>query len=205
MFENREISERLKERLYAQVPFADNLKPALELACRQLELICPAVMGVNEKGFVGTLATLVPRGTWLMVLASPRKVFTIQMRSPPDSMTRARIIDDCVTEATALLGPPSPTEILLAVEFMVDKYGGKPGETTPPLERDVMVKFLGVLFGGTGPRDRADILEGVEHAIASSVCPLHVGLVGKGSTKGTSSGVWPLGLPFAPYADSLGI
>jgi hypothetical protein len=42
----REISDRLEETLRAGVAFADNLKPALGLACRQLELLCPAVMGV---------------------------------------------------------------------------------------------------------------------------------------------------------------
>ena len=206
MIENREISERLEEALKARVAFADNLKPALELACQQLESMCPAVMGVNAKGFVGTLATPVPRGAWLIVLADRRKVFTIQMLTPPDGVTRGQIINDCVAEARAILGhAPSPTDVLHTIELAVDKHGGKPGKKTPTVAQQVAMRILGLLFGACPPDELAGLVEGVEKAIAADICPLHVGLVGTGSTAGTSSGVWPLGLPFAPYVDSLGL
>lgn len=203
---DREITDRLADELKAQVSFADNLKPALNLASRQLEFLCPAVMGMTDKGLVATRATTLPRGTWLIVLANARKVMTIYMTAPPDGVTRFEVLEHCVEAATEALGqPPSQRDVLATIGFAVDQNGGQPGKRSPEVDQGVAARILGLLFGAVSFEDRAKLVKGVDALIAADVCPLHVGLIGKGSTKGTTSGVWPLALPFARYVDSLGL
>jgi hypothetical protein len=48
---DREIIERLTEAIKIHAPhLADKLQPALDLANRQLESLCPAVMGMSRTG-----------------------------------------------------------------------------------------------------------------------------------------------------------
>lgn len=202
----REISDRLEEAVRERVAFADRLKPALALACRQLEGLCPAVMGATRRGVVATLATPLPRGTWLIVLANARKVLTFHMLAPPAGLTRLEVIDHYATGVAEAWGQaPSPSDVLTTIRLACDKHGGPPGKPSPDVDQRVGLQILGLLFGAASPQERADLVNGVETVIAANVCPLHVGLIGKGSLPGTTCGVWPLGLPFAPYVDSLGL
>lgn len=197
-----EITDRLTAEVKARVAFATNLAPALKLACHQLELLCPAVMGATRAGVVATLATTVRPGTWLIVLANPRKVMTIHFRAPPEGVTRLEVIADCVAHMKERLGRHD-SDCLRVIEFMADKYGSKPGTRSPSADEQTVMRSLGVLFGAYTSTERNALVAAVEEAIEGDVCPLHVGLTGKGTAKGSLCGVWPLGLPFAPYAESL--
>lgn len=196
-----EISNRLDDLVKVRAPtLFDKLKPALDLADRQLEGMCPALMGMSRKGFVGTLVAQVPRGTWLIVLANPRKVFTLYTQLPPPPNKLHELIDYCVEQAVEQIGHiPVPGELCYIMNLVINKHGGKPNTTSPALEQAICMQILGLLFASQ--TERHDLFDAVEQTIAGNVCPLHVGLVGKGSKKNTWCGVWPLGLGFAPYAE----
>lgn len=200
-----EITPRLTQELRQRVAFADNLKPALNLACRQLELLSPAVMGHGKDGMVASLATHCPKGAWLMVLANQRKVLTIHSLATPECSFLTGL-ENCVRMAQASADVATTGEgVLHLINALVNKFGGKPGAKTPRLEGDRLAPMLGALFAPCSPEERADIVKGVETLADAGICPLHVGLVGRGTNKGTMSGVWPLGMPFVPYIDSLGL
>lgn len=205
-----DITTRLERALNASCSFANNLKPALDLASQQLELLTPAVMGASRKGIVATIATTVPIGTWLIVLANRRKVFTAHIQPPPPPYSRLDAVEQCVAyaedvAAQAGMGVPNQADILRVIDTVVSQHGGQPGAKTPQLDQHVIMRIFGLLFSAHTKPQRAELVEGVEQAIAANLCPVHVGLLGRGTNKGTSAGIWPLGLPLAPYLDTVGL
>src|SRR5215469_3738834 len=116
---NQEISVRLTKEVKTRAPgLFDKLQPALDLANRQLEWLCKAVMGMSRKGFVADLVAHVNRGTWLIVLANERKLFTMHFIVPPDApFTRRQVVDDCCAAATEILGHvPTAEEIIHVID-----------------------------------------------------------------------------------------
>lgn len=196
-----EISGRLEDAVKAQVPFADRLKPALALACKQLELLSPGIMGATSKGFVAGLATPQPVGTCLIVLASPRKVLTMHILAPAKPHTRLEIFENCRSGVLEVLGRPlTEGDVVKTIELAVDEYGGKPGQAGNSPIPEVLLQIVGVLFSQS-PLPR--LMAAVEETIAENVCPLFVGLIGEGTKKDTVCGAWPLFMPFVPYVDAL--
>jgi hypothetical protein len=197
----REISFRLTEKVKAEAPtMFDRLQPALDLANQQLEAICPAVMAMTKKGFFGDLVVTVKQGTWLILLANSKKVFLMSFMPPPAPYTRAQIIEDFVQGAIEQLGHvPTPAETLFVMDDVINRQGCKPLGTMPNLDEQIALQILGVLFASHP--DRAGLIAQVEECAANNVCPLHVGLVGKGKKAKTKCGVWPLGINFATYLE----
>lgn len=208
--EQREISERLTEALASHnLPYIDNLKPALALACTTLEAACPAVMGMTPQGFIGTLATTIPAGTWQILLANQTKVFTIELRFPKDHpFTWKQFLTEAVANTRAEFSAPlADIDVMLAVNLLIKKHGLRKNQKGKHIHPVALLRSVGLLFAAHTQDQIANVALGVTEAIAHNVCPLHVGLVGKASNgkPGAISGAWPIGLPFAPYADSLGI
>jgi hypothetical protein len=200
MSEWPEISGRLKTALNGHAfTFADRLKPALRLASEQLEWLSPAVMGNTDRGFVSSLATYVPRGTWLIVLANPRKVLTIHAWKPPEG-SRLDLLDDCVSYARKTFQEPKQEEVLALTNTIITKFGGKPGKPNRAMQPGMIAALVGLLCS---QQDIEQLANGIETAVSYNVCPLHVGLIGNGAIKSTICGVWPLVLPFVPYVDGL--
>lgn len=202
---DREISERLTEALKTRaVGLAGKLQPTLDLANRQLEWMCPAFMGMGRSGFVAGLAVTVKRGAWVIVLANQEKVFTLQILEPPEGLSRGAFLDHCVDGVGERLGRRlTAEELLFVINDTVTQHGGPPAGETPAVGQIVCMQILGLLFAPMPREERAEMAAEIDQLIAANICPLHVGLVGPGAKKETLCGVWPLGLPFAPYLDHL--
>ena len=96
----------------------------------------------------------------------------------------------------------SADHALLIADELINKYGHRPGKDGVELDPEHNGRIIGMLFAAVPASARADIVEGLEMAIAEGICPAMICLLGKGRTKGLS-GVWPLLLPLAPYADAV--
>jgi hypothetical protein len=203
---DREVSTRLTGALEEYAPkLAGKLRPALNLANHQVEWMCPAFMGAGRAGLVAGLAVTVKRGTWVIVLANPRKVLTIQLLQPPMGLSRAALLEHCVEGALEMLGghPPAREGLVFLINEAVKQHGGPPGKESRSVAEGVCMQIIGALFSHLSGEDRAELMSMVDDWIAADVCPLFVGLVGKGSNQDTSAGVWPLILPFARYIEHL--
>ncbi|HVI65478.1 MAG TPA: hypothetical protein VM910_23285 [Bradyrhizobium sp.] len=203
----REISARLTEQVNELAPyFTNKLRPALKLANHQLEYLCPAMMATSRKGLIAELVAHVPRYTWLIVLANPRKLFTLRIYIPPEApFTRRQYLDDCVAGAVEAYGHvPTANDIVHGIDLIIEQHGGRPEAKTPQLSQDACANIVGFLFAPIPHPGRGEIIEIVDKMIAENVCPLHVGLIGRGTRPNTKCGVWPIGLPFALYVEHIG-
>jgi hypothetical protein len=185
----------------------DRLKQSAATAGMQLELVKPAIMG-DGKGsrriYAGS-AVIAEPGTVFIVLAHHEKVFTIWLRYDGTLTAAVESAVDYVNammKSEAVAFSQHADHALLITEELVKQYGHAPGETSIELANDHNVRIIGMLFAAIPATGRAGILEGLEMVIAEGICPALVCLLGKGREKGLS-GVWPLLLPLAPYADAV--
>jgi hypothetical protein len=182
------------------------VQPALRLACRQLELLNPGVIGATpQHRMVSTLAAGVPRRTWLVLLANRSKIFTIHVKQPPDQSAPDLVGGICDAVAETFKGLPEGPEIIRLIEFAVKRHGAPPGKSGPVVAPAIIMQILGALFGGLPADARTELLGVIDQSIADDICPVFVGLVGKGSSPQTMSGLWPAYLMLGPYVDSLNI
>lgn len=184
----------------------DRLKQSADTAGAQLEWSKPSVMGSGKRS--GSLyagpAVIVPQGTVYIVLAREKKVFTIWLRSSSGALADA--IEPAVTYVKEVMQATAfnwaGDQVLLTVEHLVKKHGRAPAKTNIEFSSEHNTRIIGILFAAMPADARADMLRVLEMIIADGVCPAMICLLGKGSEKG-SSGVWPLLLPLAPYADTV--
>jgi hypothetical protein len=198
------ITDRLTAALQQRAPsVAPRLTAALDLACEQLEILCPAVMAATSQGFLGTLAAHMNQGAWLMVLANERKVFTMHLLEPPPPFTRLQLIEDGIASLTEEGVTATGPDLGVIIDTVVDTHGGPPGKRTPELSPALCLQILALLWMPVPKKHRADILTAVEKTAEAGICPLHVGLVGSGTQAETLCAAWPIGLDFAPYIEAL--
>lgn len=198
------ITDRLTAALQQRAPnIAPRLTPALNLACEQLEFLCPAVMAATSQGFLATLAAHVNQGAWLMVLANERAVFTMYLLSPPPPLTRLQLIEDGIASLTEQGVTASGPDLGTIIGTVLDQHGGPRGGKTSALSPTLCLQILAILWMTIPPDDRAAICGAADRIAALGTCPLFVGLLGRGTAPGTSCVAWPLSLDFAPYIEAL--
>jgi hypothetical protein len=202
-----------RDRLWAalelkNISFRDLLKQSVDTAGAELELRKPGVVGNGRNGklYAGP-AVMSPLGTILIVLADKQKVFTMDLRP-----VAGRAIGDGITEAVQYLRDNAPEDfkfpldaIAPVMDFALEEIGRLPGEEGAQLTEEHAFRILGCLFAGMPDAVRSDLINGVEQLSASGVCPAMVGLLGESSKIGAAglSGVWPLVLRLAPYAETV--
>ena len=187
----------------------DLLKRSAAVAGAQLEWAKPSVMGSDKRDhrriYAGP-AVMAPVGTVFLVLADHRKVLTIWLRH---TGTLAEAVEGSVGYVNAAKDASEASAInwagdhaLLIADEVIQKYGHLPGKNGVELEPEHNGRIIGMLFAVMPADARADIIKGLEMVVAEDICPAMICLIGKGRTKGLS-GVWPLLLPLAPYADAV--
>ena len=93
--------------------------------------------------------------------------------------------------------------VMIMIEDLIKKHGRRPdNKQRVELSSEHNARIIGILFAALPADGRAHLIEGLDMLIAEGICPALIGLLGKGTTKGVS-GVWPLLMPLAPYADKV--
>ena len=194
------MDDRLRQAL-AELPHRRQLDPAVKLAGAQLELLKPAVLSPQSDGrmYIGPAAH-VPRGCVVIVLADRKRVATLYLMACEE---RIAIIEDAVTQVRERVGdtPVDLNGAMIAANAFLQRYGGKPGGTTPAAPVASTAGMVGILFAVFSDEQRRMVLASIERVAAENVCPVLVGLFGKGSSDhpDSHSGAWPILLPLAPY------
>jgi hypothetical protein len=181
-----------------------SLQKSADTAGQQLELIKPGVIGSGKHSrlYAGS-AVMVSPGTVLIVLAHHSKILTIWLSPGESTLTEG--VEETVRYVNGMADEkelPSGSQALFLVESLVKKYGHALGKRGVELEHEHNARIIGMLFAAMPVGARAHILKGLEMSIVEGVCPVMVGLLGRGTKKGLS-GVWPLLLPLAPYAEAV--
>lgn len=185
------------------IAFRGKLERSSKMAGQQLEFLKPAYLAPG--GYMGSVAQ-VSRGTILVVLADPRRVFTVYIQRPPVTEPNLiEILDIAVSELMEIVPESSdPGYTLHVIKNVLETHGGKPGKKkSKSPDQQVILQILGLLFASMPTESRHQLLYELIK-VSNEVCPAMVGLIGPGTIDPTKMcGVWPLLLPLAPYVEAI--
>jgi len=150
-----------------------------------------------------------PPGTVIIVLAHRKKAFMIHIRPASSKHSFTECITEAIDYVKECMGDDAkkctPNNLSGAIEDLIKKYGRRPSSDNkaPELNNEHNIRIIGLLFAAIPEDRRVEMTEKFEKIIAAGVCPVFIGLIGKGNAEGSLSMVWPLALALAPYADTV--
>jgi hypothetical protein len=186
------------------VGYRDQLKQSVDTAGAQLELAKPSLFDRAKDGsFYAGPVVMAPPGTAYIVLAHHDKVFIVHLRAAPGH-TFTECITQLVDYAKKIAGDEidewSAGAMCPVMVKVIEKYGHTPGlGNAVELESDHNNRIIGSLLLPIPEAARAEMFDAFEQIIAMGVCPVWVGLIGKGTVEGLCM-AWPLPIALAPYA-----
>ena len=202
-----DAADRLRALMEHQnIDFRHRLKQSAATAGWLLELAKPSVMGDSKHGrlYAGP-AVMVPVGTVIIVLATPRKVLPIWLR--PAAGTLADSVEETVAYIEAAVEaegdvPFAGNEALFVADHLVNSYGRRPGKPGVEVANEHNARIVGMMFAALPATERAHMIKGLETAIAQGICPVMVCLLGRRQQDRHVRGLAAVS-PLAPYADAV--
>jgi hypothetical protein len=156
------------------------LDPAARLAARKLE-------------HLRLITTrLVKRGSFIAVVADAERVATVHIFDHPD---RRAVLEAAVRSFADEPGSDDRGFVPRCVDYFIQEFGGAVGEATPDAGIAAINVFAGLLSL------HGSIIERFEKIAELAVCPVLVGLIGKGANPGTIAMASGL-IALAPYAEA---